>query len=1100
MSLLYLTPASIGYLTQWVLTAVISTYLWYVVRDPKPRAGHSRQTEFLALSFTALTGALLLLFLDASLHPDWKYYATPLESVTIAIFLCFFLQFVYRFPSATPGQEWEARLVLWLSLLYILGEGVLALGRYVALTQGIVRFRPPWADIPLVAAFVWAIVVLFRQTLHASSADPQRGRWQRFWLSPEQPAQAARTLTLLGGLPLLIVLLQLLLLPLRLSAHSSELILSLGILLTLFLFTLIYLNYLPQRVSFVVKLVGISLSALLALLGSVGWILSPGAIAGYRHSNFLVDRQSVRFTPNALGGYDVAAAPFHFDDAWGERLDGADPVQMELPFYFPFFSQSWRQVYVSRRGGISFEQEIVWQYILYRYGPFPAIFPLALPLTGAEPGIGTLFISNRPEKVVVTWADIPGNAAEEGYTFQLVLHPDGVFEFNYRDLPATYTHAVYDPRLAVWLVGATPGNRGTTPHGLHLATDLPFSANSSGLVEDYYLEFRSYLHRLLAPLAYLILVSSGLIVWSFSLFFRANLVKPLENLLEGVSQINAGNLGKRMPIQFRDEIGFLTESFNHMTTEVEWRTQALQKRADEMNALAQVSAALRRSESTQEMVVALIEETIKILGAEAGILLLDEGDLRIAGVRGLHGPLAEIYFHPEGLPCWQALQGGDTALFDTTEAATCRACPLRQASVVDGSQEEEIVGLHLGYRSTQCIGLDAWGERGRRLVVAPLQTKDQILGLLQIIFDRPDSFQEEDRRLLVAIAEMGGIALQRARTLELMEGLVAERTRQMQTLYEVARATTEHFDLPPALEKVLSETLAATRARAGIIHLVDEAQNEDGTMVWSVVQGGSAPELIKQMATRQVERRLWERVVSGGQTIIEAMPVSGMGPVYAIAAPIRVKGHTLGVFTLFVDEDPAMSEGKSVDTIVLLATIANHVGVAVENALLQHRAEEAATLEERRRLARDMHDSVAQSVHSLVLSADTAFYLLEENRVEPLRNALDRMQRSARQSLKEMRLLLYELRPQLSEENDLETALRTRIEAVEIHAGVDAQLTVEGAGGWPFVWNPDLCGIAVEALNNALKHAQATRVSIRLNGGPQAVELWVTDNGRGFDP
>jgi signal transduction histidine kinase len=99
-----------------------------------------------------------------------------------------------------------------------------------------------------------------------------------------------------------------------------------------------------------------------------------------------------------------------------------------------------------------------------------------------------------------------------------------------------------------------------------------------------------------------------------------------------------------------------------------------------------------------------------------------------------------------------------------------------------------------------------------------------------------------------------------------------------------------------------------------------------------------------------------------------------------------------------------------------------------------------------------------------------------------------------------MRLLLYELHPATLATGDLPQALGLRLEAVERRAGMAAELSVDGPCDWPNSWEADLYGIATEALNNTLKHAQAKKVTVRLRGGPDWVELAVADDGQGFDP
>jgi len=188
-------------------------------------------------------------------------------------------------------------------------------------------------------------------------------------------------------------------------------------------------------------------------------------------------------------------------------------------------------------------------------------------------------------------------------------------------------------------------------------------------------------------------------------------------------------------------------------------------------------------------------------------------------------------------------------------------------------------------------------------------------------------------------------------------------------------------------------------------------------------------------------------------------------------------------------------------------------------------AEELAVAAERNRLARDLHDSVTQSLYSLTLFTQAARELAEAGNLERVRRNLARIADTAGQALKEMRLLVYELRPLALEGTGLIGALQQRLDAVEGRAGVQARLLVEPEGDVELAAPVEegLYRIAQEILNNALKHAQATSVTVRIAVTPstpngtfalgqapstrsgqasdgQHIEFEVSDDGCGFGP
>jgi signal transduction histidine kinase/ligand-binding sensor domain-containing protein len=170
----------------------------------------------------------------------------------------------------------------------------------------------------------------------------------------------------------------------------------------------------------------------------------------------------------------------------------------------------------------------------------------------------------------------------------------------------------------------------------------------------------------------------------------------------------------------------------------------------------------------------------------------------------------------------------------------------------------------------------------------------------------------------------------------------------------------------------------------------------------------------------------------------------------------------------------------------------------VEETLRQHEREKA-TLEERNRLARELHDSVTQSLYGVTLYADAARRLLDTGQVPAAVGNLRKLRDTAKSALEEMRLLIFELRPPILEQEGLAAALEARLEAVEGRVGLKTQLELEGEGELPQDIQEGLYRIALEALNNVLKHAQASCVTVSLIRRPQLTELKIVDDGGGFD-
>jgi signal transduction histidine kinase len=171
-----------------------------------------------------------------------------------------------------------------------------------------------------------------------------------------------------------------------------------------------------------------------------------------------------------------------------------------------------------------------------------------------------------------------------------------------------------------------------------------------------------------------------------------------------------------------------------------------------------------------------------------------------------------------------------------------------------------------------------------------------------------------------------------------------------------------------------------------------------------------------------------------------------------------------------------------------------------ELRLLYAQAQELATLQERQRLARELHDSVSQALYGISLGVNTAQEALDSSESEQVRASLEYVLVLAEAGLAEMRALIFELRPESLENEGLVAALmkqvavlRTRYKlAVEANLGNEPDLSI----GEKEV----LYRIAQEALHNIVKHARASTVILQLTRQKNEMLLEIRDNGRGFDP
>jgi signal transduction histidine kinase len=215
-----------------------------------------------------------------------------------------------------------------------------------------------------------------------------------------------------------------------------------------------------------------------------------------------------------------------------------------------------------------------------------------------------------------------------------------------------------------------------------------------------------------------------------------------------------------------------------------------------------------------------------------------------------------------------------------------------------------------------------------------------------------------------------------------------------------------------------------------------------------------------------------------------------------LGVPIVSPEGVIGAF--YLTEKETAPEFTAADR-ELIELLAAHAAIAITNARLYEQSRELSVLSERNRLALELHDAVSQKLFSLVLSADAAATLIDRD-VDKARAQILKLQELATQALEELRSLIFELRPPDLESDGLCGALRKhvdvlrRVQPTEIE--LEGDLELEGDPRR----DQEVFRIAQEALQNALRHAHATRIVLRLRGENGQLVLEVADDGIGFDP
>jgi len=173
--------------------------------------------------------------------------------------------------------------------------------------------------------------------------------------------------------------------------------------------------------------------------------------------------------------------------------------------------------------------------------------------------------------------------------------------------------------------------------------------------------------------------------------------------------------------------------------------------------------------------------------------------------------------------------------------------------------------------------------------------------------------------------------------------------------------------------------------------------------------------------------------------------------------------------------------------------------LAVENAQLYERAQVMASLEERQRLARELHDSVSQALYGIALGTSTARKWLDRD-ASKVREPLEYAMSLAEVGLAEMRALIFELRPESLESEGLTGALKRQVAAISARYEIEIVMEAGEEPELSTAAREALYRIAQEAIHNVVKHAHASRIDVRVETVGAATTLVVSDDGAGFDP
>ena len=555
------------------------------------------------------------------------------------------------------------------------------------------------------------------------------------------------------------------------------------------------------------------------------------------------------------------------------------------------------------------------------------------------------------------------------------------------------------------------------------------------------------------------------------------ITKPLEDLSHAAQDVAGGNFTQIAVARTGDEIETLGAQFNTMSAELQSLYTHLERRVEErtrelatLNAVAEV---VSRSLDLDEILNDALSKVLEVLHIDAGgiYLLEPSGEtLTLNAHSGLSPDFAEE--------------------LETVEVEQSFFIPV-------STRGEPLVVEDINTNPRMQKYTADW--RGFNTVALfPLTARGNTFGALFVMNHERRVFEKQDLDLIMSISRQIAVATENARLFKAEQ----RRANQFRFIAEVGRQIVTILDADELMREIVQlvyDTFGYYLVTIGLV--------EDGQVVFKAGKKTGWPEEQFRPAALALDGPgITALVASSGKAHL-AEDVS-TDPTYLfwpdaaetrseLCLPLKTKTGVIGVLNL---ESTLTNDFDDSDQNVL-QSIAQQAAIAIENAQLFGQAQELAVVQERQRLARDLHDSVTQALYGVTLYAEATTRQLAqaEPNLRLAQSHLAELRSTAQEALREMRLLIFELRPSVLAQEGLANALRHRLESVEGRSGVRVSFAQEG-DLVPLSQKTEatLYWMAQEVLNNTLKHAQAGLIDVTLRQNPDCLQLTIKDDGVGF--
>lgn len=387
-------------------------------------------------------------------------------------------------------------------------------------------------------------------------------------------------------------------------------------------------------------------------------------------------------------------------------------------------------------------------------------------------------------------------------------------------------------------------------------------------------------------------------------------------------------------------------------------------------------------------------------------------------------------------------------------------------------------------------------EQQRSFACVPLASREKTIGIMVLASRDPHFFTFSDRDLLLTIGHHVGVIIDNA---ELFDE-AHQRAEEAEVLYKIGTEISARLDIDQVLDSVVKKAQQLLRTEVAALALLDD----DREFVRWRMLSSEAEEC--QETRLPLGQDGLDKIYATGRTIVvedmnglkvsfsASLPIEDLKALLAVA--LKMGEQVMGCLMVANRIPSRFGPEQS----VLLSSLANHAAIAITNARLYEQAQNVAIMEERDRIAREMHDSLAQVLGFLSLKANTTRELLPSGNMPAISTELQGMAEVAEEAYTDVREAILGLKDSISAEKGLAGTLSGYLQKFSRQSKVGTRLVLSDGTIPPLdpIVEIQLIRVIQEALTNVRKHARATKAWVRFETSDDEINITIEDNGQGF--